>query len=69
MAALARQPALYETSLNQVKTWVSNYFSDNDSATQAFIQNINELLSIDLAPTLPKISQTVEAIEKAAEQS
>ena len=67
-AALHRQQALYLDSLKRATTWVNHYFTDNNVASRAIQQNLVELQKIDIAPALPDLSPTIEAIQKAQKQ-
>jgi len=64
-AALHQQPQIYKQSLQQANIWIERYFSTDNSAVKAVLQSLQELTRIDVAPKLPDLSQSLQAIELA----
>lgn len=64
-AALRGQQTLYVNSLEQAKQWTQHYFANNVSTTQAVIQAITNLQKINIQPTLPDLTTTLNLILEA----
>lgn len=63
LAVVRADRELYRDSLNTVASWISNYFDNTDQLTRATQKSINELLSIDVRPPLPDISQSLRSLQ------
>ncbi|MDQ8039510.1 MAG: uroporphyrinogen-III C-methyltransferase [Rickettsiella sp.] len=61
-ALLHHQQKIYQTSLQQIKEIIQQYFSTNASSTRTVMQTINELETINLQPNLPDLAPTLDAI-------
>jgi len=64
-AALRSQQGLYVNSLEQAKQWTQHYFANNVSTTQAVIQAITNLQKMNIQPTLPDLTTTLNLILQA----
>jgi uroporphyrin-3 C-methyltransferase len=63
LAVVRADRELYRDSLNTVASWISNYFDNTDQLTRATQKSINQLLSIDVRPPLPDISQSLRSLQ------
>ena len=64
-AALHRKQHLYNEVLTNAQTWIKTYYSNNNNATQAALQQLDELNTTNIAPKLPDISESVRSIKGA----
>jgi uroporphyrin-3 C-methyltransferase len=62
-AILHQQTEIYQQSLQEVYTWISRYFLQNASTTQAMLQSIKELQRMNVKPNLPNLEDIFTAIE------
>lgn len=65
-AALRGQGAVYQSSLDQAKKWIENYFARNLPATQAFLQAISDLQKVNVQPDLPDLAPIARKIQQVA---
>lgn len=68
-AALHQQPKIYQQSLQQAKIWITRYFSPDTSAVKAILQRLQELAQVDIAPDLPDLSHSLQAVEQAQDKA
>jgi uroporphyrin-3 C-methyltransferase len=64
LALLNGHNEIYQERLATTKKWVSQYFDTEHNVTRNMLSNIDELLKIDIDPTLPDISSTFSAVKK-----
>lgn len=62
LAALQNNQALFESNLTNVKQWVEQYFKQKPASTQAFLQQVSELLSSSVELDLPQSLQSYTLI-------
>ncbi len=60
-AALRRQQAVFDSSLQSARGWVADYMQQ-DEATQALLEELDDLLTVDLARPLPDISGSLNEL-------
>jgi uroporphyrin-3 C-methyltransferase len=65
LAALRRQQAVFEHSLQSVEQWLRSYLDPNDPRVTALIEATQELLKIELARPLPDISGSLNELNNA----
>lgn len=63
LSLLQRQQAAYDDSLNKAADWISTYFEPQDSTTQAMLRGISELETLNVAPDIPAISGSLQALQ------
>ncbi|GEM_PF-1718140 len=68
LAALQNNQALYESNLNSVKQWVEQYFKQKPATTQAYLTQLNELLSSSVELDLPASLQSYQLISDISQQ-
>jgi uroporphyrin-3 C-methyltransferase len=61
-ALLHHQQTIYQSSLQQTKQVIQQYFAEKSSATQSIFQKINELEKINLQEELPNLNPSLSAI-------
>lgn len=64
ISLLQRKNASYLNSLNKAENWISTYFEASDSTTKALLKSIDELKQVNVAPELPDISGSLNALKK-----
>ena len=62
LALLREQPALYRSSLDQARDWLSRYFDPEDAGVRAMIEAIDELQRVEVSPRLPDISGSLRLL-------
>jgi len=63
LAVVRADRELYRDSLNTVASWINSYFDTTDPLNRATKKSVNELLSIDVRPPLPEISQSLRSLQ------
>ncbi len=63
-AALKRQQAVFESSLQSARGWIERYMSQ-DEAAQALVSELSALLEVELARPLPDISGSLNELLSA----
>lgn len=66
-AVLQQKTAVYQQSLTQVRQWVNDHYPDS-SERQQILARIDELNKIDLAPALPDIHASLQAVQQALKE-
>lgn len=67
-ALLQGDQKLFDSSLNQTKQWLDDYFDTQSSVGQNFLQALNQLSQLKLRPALPELTNLLpelEALRKA----
>jgi uroporphyrin-3 C-methyltransferase len=59
-ALLHKQPVIYQSSLQQVATWIKQYFVSDASSTCAVLSDLTQLEKIDVHPPTPTITNTLQ---------
>lgn len=62
-ALLQGESEIYRSSLQQVITWVNEYAMPDTPVVNAFLAELSQLQAIDIHPTTPKISRSLQAVE------
>jgi len=62
VALLRRDTQLYRSNLEHTRSWIDQYFSKDDIAVSNVIETVDEMLAIDLKPSLPDISGSLRAL-------
>jgi uroporphyrin-III C-methyltransferase len=60
-AVVHRQPEIYRTSLQQVDTWIKQFFLPDSPVTQAQEKGLTDLQALTINPTLPTVSASLQA--------
>lgn len=68
LAALQHNNGLYQANLQQVKSWVTQYFKQKPANTQAFLQQLDELLVASVELDLPQHLTSYQLIKKISQQ-
>lgn len=63
-AALNHNNDLYQSSLKQAKDWVNKYYVQNSANTQAFLKALDNLLSLNLSPHFPDLTQSLPLLNQ-----
>ncbi|WP_409524577.1 uroporphyrinogen-III C-methyltransferase [Nitrincola sp. MINF-07-Sa-05] len=63
LSLLQRQQAAYDDSLNKAADWINTYFEPEDSTTQALLRGISELENLNVAPEIPAITGSLQALQ------
>ena len=66
-AVLQQKTAVYQQSLTQVRQWVNDHYPDSPERQQ-ILTRIDELNKIDLAPALPDIHASLQAVQQALKE-
>ena len=64
--ALNHNDALYHSSLNQAKDWVNKYYVQNSANTQAFLKSLDNLLTQNLSPQFPDLTQSLPLLNQGS---
>jgi len=64
LAMLSGHPEIYKERLNTAISWITEHFDNNEKITQSTLENLNQLANESIAPTLPDIAYTYQAIQK-----
>jgi len=64
LAAIQHNDAMYQSSLNEIEDWVSQYFKSEPATTTAFMQQLDELVQMSVALNLPQQLESLRAIEQ-----
>lgn len=64
-AVLHYQTTIYQKSLQAAIDWVNNYYIADAPATRSFLNTLQQLNQININPTLPNLSASIEAISSA----
>ncbi|GAA0207442.1 hypothetical protein GCM10009123_13690 [Kangiella japonica] len=67
LAALQNNQALFESNLTNVKQWVEQYFKQKPAATQAFLEQVSELLNGSVELDLPQSLQSYTLIREISQ--
>lgn len=67
-AVLQQKSALYQHSLTQVRQWTMDNYPDN-SARQKILTRLAQLAAIDIAPAVPDIHASLQAVRQALQQT
>ncbi|MEM8498431.1 MAG: uroporphyrinogen-III C-methyltransferase [Pseudomonadota bacterium] len=67
LALLSQQQGVYQTSLEKAQRWIAQYFLIEDKATQAALQSLSDLATLNVDPPLPDISGSFRALRKYQE--
>jgi uroporphyrin-III C-methyltransferase len=68
-AGLHQDNVLYQASLGNAIEWTRNNYVESAPQTQALLSALSELKSKNIAPSLPKITQTLTLINAAIQAS
>jgi len=68
LAALQHNQTLYQANLNDVKEWVKQYFKQQPATTQAYLQQINELLASSVELDLPSNLESYQLVSDISQQ-
>lgn len=68
MAVLRNEAGLYQQSLARVQGWIRNYIQSDNSSTQAIQEGLQELNTINIAPVMPNISQSLKQLQELVMQ-
>lgn len=60
-AVLNKNPNVYRESVHQISQWIETYFVKESSTTQAMLNHLTQLDSVNLRPTVPPITASVQA--------
>lgn len=58
-----QQPAIYQTSLQQLAEWVQRYFVVDAPLTKAMLNDLVQLGKIDIHPVMPALTTTLTAFD------
>jgi uroporphyrin-3 C-methyltransferase len=64
LALLQRQGTIYRHQLEQTKTWINRYFDPEAPAVKAVVKEVDTMLKVNVTPTMPDISASLEALNK-----
>jgi len=63
LSLLQRQQAAFDDSLGKAADWINTYFEPQDSTTLALLRSLSELQSLNVAPEIPAISGSLQALQ------
>lgn len=64
LALVMREKGLYQQSLSKSKAWFQRYAVTDSASGQTIMLELNQLLSIDIDPSMPSISQSLSLISQ-----
>lgn len=62
-AAIHRQTAVYQQSLQQIVDWLNRYYAKENPLVQSMLKDMDGLKSIEVNPIVPNIDHSLEAIQ------
>ncbi len=62
-ALMQGETDIYRSSLQQAMVWVKEYSMTDTPIAKTFIEELNQLQSIDIQPATPKISRSLQAVD------
>ncbi|NOZ54698.1 MAG: hypothetical protein GXP08_16445 [Gammaproteobacteria bacterium] len=62
IALLHANTAIFQRNLRDIQQWVQRYFDQESASVTNLLQTVQQLQSIDLAPTLPDISASLREL-------
>ncbi|MBI3560859.1 MAG: uroporphyrinogen-III C-methyltransferase [Gammaproteobacteria bacterium] len=68
LALLSGEAPVYKERIDTAIQWVQRYFDKNAKPTQAALDNLKRLAQIDIAPSLPDLSRSYQAIAHYQQQ-
>lgn len=68
LALLRRDGKLYQNSLGDAQQWITKYFDQGAPATTGALKELARLQHIDIAPKLPDISESLNALQSWLKQ-
>ena len=63
LALLQRKQTAYDSALAKASEWTTKFFNPKDATTQAVVRGIEELKSINVAPSIPDISGSLGTLK------
>ncbi|TAK72022.1 MAG: hypothetical protein EPO11_10590 [Gammaproteobacteria bacterium] len=63
-AVLHRNEAVYQTSLDQLATWIPRYFDQDAMLTQTFLQNLHVLQKMNIQPPKVNLTDTLKLFDQ-----
>jgi len=68
VSLLSGNETLYRESLERAQHWVGEFFQSDEAAARAMAREITQLTDVDVATTLPDISNSVQALDTVMKQ-
>jgi uroporphyrin-3 C-methyltransferase len=68
VALLSGNQSLYKESLQRALHWVGEFFESDEAASRAMAREINQLIDLNVAATMPDIARSLRALDEAIEQ-
>lgn len=68
-ALLNRNNDLYQENLQQIITWLNQFYSHNPTQIKPIITQLNRLKKIDVDPTLPNLQKTLDLFNRPASKT
>lgn len=62
LAVIRRDTDTLHAALQQVRAWLNDYFNTGDTAVTNILQSIDRMSALELAPSLPDISSSLETL-------
>ena len=68
VSLLSGNETLYRESLERAQHWVGEFFESDEAAARAMAREITQLTDVDVATSLPDISNSVQALDAVMKQ-
>jgi uroporphyrin-3 C-methyltransferase len=68
LALLQKNQIAFDRSLAKAADWTGTYFEEKDATTQALLRGITELKDLKIAPEMPNISGSLNALKTYLKQ-
>ncbi len=68
LAVLRRDASLYKQTLQRTAKWLRQHFDENADRVKSFLQEVNKLEDINVAPEMPDISASLTAIRSVGKE-
>jgi uroporphyrin-3 C-methyltransferase len=65
---IRQQQTLYTNSVKQAIEWVTQYYDPNQQPTKALMDSLNGMVAINIDPTVPDVSSSLELIKQLLAQ-
>lgn len=64
IALLKTDPQVYQSNLDQARTWLTEYFDVSDPGVASMIEELAAMADVQLRPEIPQIDRSLSALKK-----
>ncbi|OED42812.1 hypothetical protein ACH42_11540 [Endozoicomonas sp. (ex Bugula neritina AB1)] len=63
LTVLTREPAIYHSSIEQAKEWITKYFTLGGEVRDSMLTELDDLLTVNITTDMPSINRSLEALK------